>query len=371
MNSNNWSALLREAMEAGAFGFSIDKLWENRMADGRLLPDHMASNEEVMALADVLAGFGVGHLSWTRGPFGKARGRRFFGSWHARSGRPLNLVGVAASSLAPGAHRKMLGYLEESHRRGLPMYGSAVCMDIPISMTLGEFNMFDTMPNWVDPFVGTPAERAAKLALPQVRAAMRRDLERSPHHAFVRGWTLISVLETKKESNHQFDGLSVAQIAARLNKDPLDAMLDLALDEGLETVFGFMHVGGDEDGTIELCRHPYTHISNSDGGAHVRFLTISTWPIHFLSRLVRDREAMIVEQAHYKITGLPAYIAGFTDRGVLKVGMAADIIVYQLDELGFLHEKPVFAYDFPGGMPQTGTETQRASIHDRQRRRDV
>ena len=117
-------------------------------------------------------------------------------------------MGVAASSLAPGAHRKMLGYLEESHRLGLPMYGSAVCMDIPISMTLGEFNMFDTMPNWVDPFVGTPAERAAKLALPQVRAAMRRDLERSPHHAFARGWTLISVLETKKESNHQFDGLS-------------------------------------------------------------------------------------------------------------------------------------------------------------------
>jgi N-acyl-D-amino-acid deacylase len=61
---------------------------------------------------------------------------------------------------------------------------------------------------------------------------------------------------------------------------------------------------------------------------------------------------MTLEQAHYKISGLPAYIAGFTDRGSLKVGMAADIIVYQLDELGFLHEKPVFAYDFPGGMPR-------------------
>jgi N-acyl-D-amino-acid deacylase len=346
------SALLREAMEAGAFGFSIDKLWENRMADGRLLPDHIASNEEVMALADVFADYGVGHLSWTRGPSEKRGGDAFIRELAARSGRPLNLVGIAASSLAPGAYRKMLGYLEESHRRGLPMYCSAVCMDIPIAMTLAEFNMFDTMPNWVDPFIGTPAERAAKLALAQVRAAMRRDLERSPHHAFVKGWTLINVLETKKESNHRFDGLSIAQVAAITGQDPLDAMLDLALDEGLKTVFGFMHVGGDEDGTIELCRHPFTHISNSDGGAHVRFLTISTWPIHFLSRLVRDREAMSLEQAHFKISGLPAHIAGFTDRGTLKVGMAADIIVYRLEELGFLHEKPIFANDFPGGAPR-------------------
>jgi N-acyl-D-amino-acid deacylase len=342
---------LREAMAAGAFGFSIDKLWENRMADGRLLPDHVASNEEVMALADVVADFGVGHLSWTRGPSEKGGGV-FLRELAARSGRPLNLVGVAATSLAPGAYRKMLGYLEESHRMGLPMYGSAVCMEIPVAMRLAEFNMFDTMPNWVQPFIGRPAERAAKLARSDIRAAMRGDLERSPHHAFAKGWTLISVLETKKESNHQFDGMSVAQIAARLNKDPLDAMLDLSLDEDLETVFGFMHAGDDQEGTIELCRHPYTHISNSDGGAHVRFLTISTWPIHFLSRLVRDREAMPLEQAHYKISGLPAYIAGFTDRGTLKVGMAADIIVYRMDELGFEYDQPVFANDFPGGIPR-------------------
>ncbi len=346
------AAALREAMAAGAFGFSIDKLWENRMADGRLLPDHVASNEEVMALADVVADFGVGHLSWTRGPSEKRGGDAFLRELTARSGRPLNLVGVAASSLAPGSHRKMLSYLEQSHRQGLPIYCAAVCMDIPVAMTLAEFNMFDTMPNWVQPLVGTPAERAAKLARPEVRAGMRRDLERSPHHAFARGWTLISVLETKKESNHRFDGLPLAQVAALLNKDPLDAMLDLALDEELETVFGFLHAGGDEEVTIELCRHPYTHISNSDGGAHVRFLTISTWPIHFLSRLVRDREAMALEQAHYKISGLPAYIAGFTDRGVLKVGMAADIIVYRLEELGFMHDHPVFAHDFPGGIPR-------------------
>jgi N-acyl-D-aspartate/D-glutamate deacylase len=117
------------------------------------------------------------------------------------------------------------------------------------------------------------------------------------YQAFARGWTLISMLETRKEHNHQVRRTSVAQIAQRLNKDPLDTMLDLALDENLETEFGFLHVVVDEDDTIELCRHPYTHISNSDGGAHVRFLTISTWPVHFLSRLVPARQAMALEQA--------------------------------------------------------------------------
>ena len=164
-------------MEAGAFGFSIDKLWENRMADGRQLPDHVASNEEVMALADVFAGYHVGHLSWTRGPSEKRGGDAFIRELATRSGRPMNLVGIAASSLAPGAYRKMLGYLDESHRLGLPMYCSAVCMDIPIAMTLAEFNMFDTMPNWVDPFIGK-SRRARRQACSA--AGARRDAQRPP-----------------------------------------------------------------------------------------------------------------------------------------------------------------------------------------------
>ena len=63
----------------------------------------------------------------------------------------------------------------------------------------------------------------------------------------------------------------------------------------------------------------------------------------------RDRQIMSLEKAHYKISGLPAWIAGFTDRGILREGFAADIIVYEQAKLGFQYDSPVYATDFPGG----------------------
>jgi N-acyl-D-aspartate/D-glutamate deacylase len=134
-------------------------------------------------------------------------------------------------------------------------------------------------------------------------------------------------------------------------------MLDLALDEDLKTVFTYNHADtGDQtkklETRLEAWRSPYTHLSNSDGGAHTLFLTQSTWPIVSLSDLVRDKGIMTIEQAHYKMSGLPAQVVGLTDRGTLRVGMAADVMVYDLERLGFVHEKPVFDHDFPGGEPR-------------------
>ena len=343
------SELFAEAMRAGAFGFSVDKLWENRMDDGSLLPDHIAGDEEFEALAEIMGDFGVGHISWTRGPSERPGGEEFLRRLIRLSGRPMNVVGIGASQTRRGAYRSALRYLEETHSLGLPMYYSSICMDLPVEMTLAEFNMFDTMPGWVQPLVGTPEERAVKLRRPDAREPMKRDVETIGHQAFARDWTLIRVLETVHKRNHSYDGLSIRELADRQGKHPLDAMLDLALDEDLRNVHGFLHSGGDPEGTAEICRHPYTHVSNSDGGAHVRFLTISTWPVHFLAHLVRDRGVMGLEQAHYKTSALPAYVAGFTDRGMLRPGMAADVMVYDLERLGFVYDKPVFANDFPAG----------------------
>ena len=99
----------------------------------------------------------------------------------------------------------------------------------------------------------------------------------------------------------------------------------------------------------EILNHPYIHPCVSDGGAHVRYLTLGTWPVNFLAMWTRDRQIMSLEKAHYKISGLPAWIAGFTDRGILREGFAADIIVYEQEKLGFQYDSPVYATDFPGG----------------------
>ena len=126
----------------------------------------------------------------------------------------------------------------------------------------------------------------------------------------------------------------------------MDAFLDLALDEELQTLFS--HAVARESHE-EKINKPYAHVSSSDGGAHTRFMTQTTWPVQFLGHWIRDEAIMSLEQAHYEMSALPAWLASFKDRGMLRVGNWADIMVYNQEELGFLYEHSIYANDFPGG----------------------
>ena len=153
------------------------------------------------------------------------------------------------------------------------------------------------------------------------------------------------------ERNYEYEGMTIKELAESAGKHPLDAFLDLALDEGLETEFSIPpRTSPDElEARGQALTDPHAHISVSDGGAHTRFLTLSTWPVEWLSFWVRDRQIMTLEQAHYNMSAYPAWFTDFRDRGTLRLGSWADIIVYNLDELGYLYDKPVYANDFPGG----------------------
>ena len=95
--------------------------------------------------------------------------------------------------------------------------------------------------------------------------------------------------------------------------------------------------------------NPYVHISISDGGAHTRFLVNSVWPVYFLAHWVRDQCLMTLEQAHQKMSALPAWFSDMKNRGTLRIGDFADIMIYNMEELGLLYDKPRFETDFPGG----------------------
>ncbi|PYN18615.1 MAG: hypothetical protein DMD76_29135 [Candidatus Rokuibacteriota bacterium] len=284
---NEMKRLLHQAMIAGAFGFSADKNLEDRTEDGSALPSHVASPEEFLALADVLSEFSVGHLGWTIGISTTAlEQQRLLTEMMRRSGRPLHV--------AVGDDEQGFAWAKEARDAGLPVVVQQNSMDPVAEFTLAEYNMFDYMPHWIQPLVGTP--------------------------------------EDEKQGKH-----------------PLDAFLDLALDDGMKTTFSHMLANRGEETLARRITNPYSHISLSDGGAHIRYLTISTWPVHVLSYWVRDRQLMSLEQAHYKMSSLPAWLANFKSRGTLRVGDWADIIVYNLDELGYVYDKPTYATDFPGG----------------------
>ncbi len=335
---NQMKQLFYEGMKAGAFGFSADKNIEDRPEDGSFLPSHVASEEEFLGLAEVLGEFGVGHVGWTTFNAENPQREHDLAERMMRiSGRPLHLA-IGIGSDATG--RDWIGSVRAD---GLPLLTQEGVMDLMAEFTLAEYNMFDYMPNWIQPLVGTPEERSAKLRKPGVREAMKRDVEEKP---FLRtDWPRVRVLQVAHERNYEYEGRSIADIAKTENKHPVDVFLDLALDEDLQTLFS----NQEDEVRVDRITLPYGHISVSDGGAHTRFLTASLWPMEFLRRWVRDEEIMTLEQAHYKISSLPAWFADFKDRGMLRVGNWADIMVYNQEELGYLYDKPIFANDFPGG----------------------
>ena len=340
--------LFHEAMAAGAFGFSADMNTGDRPEDGSWLPSHVASPEEYMGLSEVLGDFGVGHIGWTIAassglPDEKNpdRQRELMTRMMRESGRPLHVLLEDAGDGDREAPRK---WVSEMRAEGLPLFTQELVMQIDSEFKLSEYNLFDNLPSWVEPFVGTAAERAEKLRVPETRAAMKKEAE--AYGMLRTDWSQMRVLEAVHERNHKYDGWTIEDMAKAEGKHPVDAFLDLALDEGLETQFGHPV---DPEPPAEVITSPYSHVSVSDGGAHIRFLTTSTWPVVFLAHWVRDREVMTLEQAHYKMSALPAWFADFKDRGMLRVGAWADIMVYDQAELGFLYDKFVHVDDFPGG----------------------
>lgn len=209
-----------------------------------------------------------------------------------------------------------------------------------------EYNMFDYMPHWIEPLVGSAEERAAKLRNPAAREAMKDDVVARPHART--NWDTMTVVTVQHERNQQFEGMSLTELAQKQDKHPLDAWLDLALDEDLQTLFSHNLSERGDDILGSRIMSPYSHISLSDGGAHIRYLTISTWPVHFLSYWVREKQLTTLEHAHYKMSAYPAWLSDYKGRGTLRIGDYADIMIYNLDELGFVHNKPTYAHDFPG-----------------------
>ena len=336
---NQMKQIVYEGMKAGAFGISADKNAEDRPEDGSFLPSQVASEEEFLALSEVMGQFGVGHIGWTIGiADDREQQRELLTQMMRVSGRQLHVV---------LGDDEGFSWLESARAEGLPVVAQVGAVINDPQFKLSEYNLFDYMPNWIQPLVGSLEDRAVKLRDPDARAAMKRDVEERPHART--DWSRMKAIEVVHERNYKYEGVSIEEIARIEGKHPLDAFLDLALDEALETVFTHAVASPDELASEEYIKNPYVHISVSDGGAHTRFFANSVWPVHFLTHWVRDREIMSLEQAHYKISAYPAWFADFKDRGTLRVGAWGDVIVYNMEELGFLYEKSIYANDFPGG----------------------
>ena len=223
------------------------------------------------------------------------------------------------------------------------MYGQGLTTDAGFAFTFEDWNLFDDAEAWCEATTGSLAERLAKLADPARRPALR---EQQPITATgpIPGIVVTGPCSAETEPYRDH---TVADVAEQLGKHPVDAMLDIAVADRLATEFFAAPPNQSLEHLKEIVDNPYVLFGVSDGGAHTKFLTAGRYPTETLIKIVRQHNMIDLEEAHWRLSALPAMYAGFRDRGVLRPGAPADIVVYDYDNLAITPSE--IAHDLPGG----------------------
>ena len=342
--------LLREALEAGGFGFSATFSMANRDYDGGYLPTQVAPREEYLEMAAVLRDYNRGSIEWTMGRALQGLKLDFLIELAKTSGRPLNWNAIVYDPTNPTNWRRQLDWTEKAYREAVVLPVD-ICLPVEFEFTLETIGLFDQLPAWNEATVGTLEERKAKLSDPARRPALKKDMQggvmgrprrrdRDDGEAAqvsMFQWDQTFVDDVHLDKNTHLQGRSISDIAAEQGKHPVDAMLDLAVEEDFKTEFSMPSLLNDNDEAVgQIIKHPLTLIGASDGGAHTKFLTSGRYPTHFLAHWVRDKGLMSLEEAHWRLSTMLGWAIGIRDRGWLREGMPADIVVYDLEKLAVL-----------------------------------
>ena len=338
-------ALVREAMEGGAIGFSTNRNNRHMREDGKPVPSRLADDEELFHLFDALGELNAGVIQINEGQPNIAKDFAFYEAVAGRTQRPIVWQIVRYISSRPTLWREQLDAAAAVFRAGHRAFGAASTMPTVRRFTLKNTQVFDEFPTWKNVLALPLEERKQTLADPQTRDKFRADLKMPGHTLFHRRWDLLVIDRPVRPENAKFADKTVAELAAMCGKDELDAFLDLALEEDLATEFQNANSGGDQQAMAEILRSPYVLIGNSDAGAHVQYGAQFGYGTTLLSLWVRERGIMSLEQAIQKLTFEVAAIYGIANRGLLLPGYAADLAVFDPEKVK--SRSPEWAYDYP------------------------
>ncbi len=340
-------ALLGEAMDAGAFGFSSTLLNQHMGYAGRPLACRNASREELKAYCNALKERGKGaiEIAMTKqiGVMDDPE-LELLDFMLAESTRPITFIAMFDRDDISEAVRTSL-------RKAAPMIArGARPQTSPLPLTR-EINMrnpfsFAAFPSWKRVFEDkSKAAQAVVYRDPAFRAQFREELKRP---AAFGNWERITVHEVKSAALKHLEGQTVAEVAKAQGKDGVDAFLDITLADDLENEFTMTSFNNRVDRMAEILNNPAMLLGLGDGGAHLDMLCDSGYPTYVLGTWVRERKVLTLEEAVRRMTSDPADFFGIRDRGRLQPGLAADIVVFDPATVGSAG-RPERRYDLPGG----------------------
>jgi N-acyl-D-amino-acid deacylase len=338
--------VVREALEAGALGLSITRNMNHFDILGKRIPAACAPESELFALADVLREAGTGVIQCGGGTNPELKDRLLSRISQA-CGRPVMYNTLLEQARQPGRWRTHLAHVEETARQGVRAIPLCNPGSVVNRFTMKNCQVFRSMPTWLPILQSSDAEKLAAYRDPGTRAKLRAEVEAplTPDSTFSKRWDLMIVDEPKLAKNRALRGRNIAEIAKGQGKDPLDAFLDLAVEEELDTTFSLGEINMDTEAVAQILGSPYAVVGLSDGGAHVQFHSNVSNPTRLLGYWVREKGIMSLELAVRRLTFDSATAFGIYDRGLLQPGMAADLVVFDPDTVRPVAEDVV--HDFP------------------------
>ena len=343
-------AIVREGVTEGALGLSFDRNTGHLDLLGRRIPGIVAPVEEIYELASALRGLSSGVLQC-----GSAYPLEIRDGFATRmsdaSGRPVVYNQLVYNANTPDAWRAHLDLVEQRVREGRRVYPVVNPRPQSTRFTMRNAQVFDRLPAWQAVMTGSDEQKLAAFRDPSMRRRLHAEAvegENIPVTALPIRWEGVFVARPALEKNAGLAGKSVAQVAQEQDKDVLDAFLDLVVEETLATSFRNSQAGGDNEAMAAMLGSPYTMIGLSDAGAHVVFEAGYGYSSVVLGHWVREERVLTLEEAVRKLSFMQASVYGLHDRGLLRPGMAADVVVFDPDTIAA--EETDETHDLPGGL---------------------
>jgi N-acyl-D-aspartate/D-glutamate deacylase len=348
--------IINEAMDRGACGWSAQRFGRNSVQadyDGTPMVTDLMHDETAIALASVLGERNEGFIQMSYIPdASKYEGdvqdhtERHFEELATISGRPILYNAIAINDTYPERFRRQLHWIESCARRGIRVFGQSATLEVGFLFTFKDWNLWDDMPAWRDVTTGRVEDRLMKLSDPERRPGLRKVDEMTG--LITNNVREIFILECKSPELKKYENRTVGEVAQQENKHPVDAMLDIACADGLNTEFYTPPINVRKDYLKEMVTSNGMAIFGvSDGGAHTKFFSGGRYTTEALIKMGRDNDILPLEEIHFRLSTHPAMCAGFKNRGTLVEGNWADLVVYDLNKLAI---KPLeIVHDFPGG----------------------
>ena len=343
--------IVGEGMNAGALGLSVSRNKGHYDPQGVLIPAIWAAEEEIFALGDVLRELGTGVIQCGGGR-GAEIENRLMSRLSQATGRQVVYNNLGQAVRKPDEWKNLMAIVDETSQAGIRAYPLCTPNSDTERFTMRNCQQFLGLPTWHPILLASDEEKLRAYSDSGVRAKLTAEavdwsIDVSEVQIARNWYEYLWVQEAALAKNKGLQGKSISDIAKEQGKGIIDAFLDLAVEEDLNTVFVLGENNVDKEAVSKILNYPNTIVGLSDGGAHVQFLGGYGYSTRLLGYWVREEGIMSLEKAVQRLTFESASTFGIYDRGLLRPGMAADITMFDPETVGPLSEDTVS--DFPAG----------------------